>query len=276
MMFNCFNNISISANGTHEINVGGIVGNGGNVQNSFNLGNISSTSGTNVNAGGIGGSGVTVGNSFNRGNVNAHTGGAFNTVFAGGITGNQGSANNSYSTGNISSTRSFNYHTSELTRAGGVAGAVTATNSFWNSDNTQIRRSGSQGRNNNLMGVGNGTATNVESLTTVQMRSQANFAGWDFVNTWTMAGNRNDGYPVLQSAAAFLEYLPIIGDVDNNGEIQVQDAIAILRHMVGLPSQIEEGNRAWQAAIITGGSAPQVQDAIAILRRLVGLPSALD
>jgi hypothetical protein len=58
----------------------------------------------------------------------------------------------------------------------------------------------------------------------------------------------------------------------------VQDAVAILRYIVGLSSPIADCDDARAAANITvpGLGEPIVQDAIAILRFLVGLPSILD
>jgi hypothetical protein len=74
------------------------------------------------------------------------------------------------------------------------------------------------------------------------------------------------------------------GRVTNNGgnapdsNIVIQDALAILRYLVGLPSVIDNCDDARVAAIITspGGKTPQIQDALQILRRLVGLPNMID
>jgi hypothetical protein len=68
-----------------------------------------------------------------------------------------------------------------------------------------------------------------------------------------------------------------LGDVNGNGNIDVGDALQILRTLVGLSSDIQEGNCAWHSALITpNAQRPTVSDALAILRRLVGLSSALD
>jgi hypothetical protein len=55
----------------------------------------------------------------------------------------------------------------------------------------------------------------------------------------------------------------------------VQDALAILRHIVGLSSRVgEAGSATWYAAIIhTNSTEPSAQDALQILRWLVGLES---
>jgi hypothetical protein len=66
------------------------------------------------------------------------------------------------------------------------------------------------------------------------------------------------------------------GRVTNTGEQPtVQDALAVLRFIVGLPSPITENADARAAANITtpGSGDPSVQDALAILRFLVNLSS---
>jgi hypothetical protein len=70
------------------------------------------------------------------------------------------------------------------------------------------------------------------------------------------------------------------GDVVGNNTIDIGDALAILRYLVGLSSPLDagRGSRAWYAALITNPNAerPQIGDALAILRKLVNLPSVLD
>jgi hypothetical protein len=68
------------------------------------------------------------------------------------------------------------------------------------------------------------------------------------------------------------------GNVTGGNEPSVQDALQILRYIVGLDSPIADCDAARAAANITNPRAvsPGVQDALAILRRLVGLSSALD
>ncbi len=58
------------------------------------------------------------------------------------------------------------------------------------------------------------------------------------------------------------------GDVTGNGEISVQDAIMVLRHIVGL---IELDTEQLVRAMVSGGESLTVQDAIQILRHIVGL-----
>jgi hypothetical protein len=69
-----------------------------------------------------------------------------------------------------------------------------------------------------------------------------------------------------------------VGDINGNGIVDVNDALAILRYLVGLPSRIDTSDCAMKAALIINphGDEPTVQDALAVLRHLVGLSSALD
>jgi hypothetical protein len=66
------------------------------------------------------------------------------------------------------------------------------------------------------------------------------------------------------------------GDVRGTGNVGVQDALQILRYVVGLDSVIANCESAFNAARITGGVRPGARDALQILRRQVGLPSLLD
>jgi V8-like Glu-specific endopeptidase len=70
------------------------------------------------------------------------------------------------------------------------------------------------------------------------------------------------------------------GDVNGNGEIDIGDALAILRFIIGLPSELDDNPFAVQAALITQESLddgkPSMADALAILRYVIGLPSELD
>jgi hypothetical protein len=67
-----------------------------------------------------------------------------------------------------------------------------------------------------------------------------------------------------------------LGHVRGNITIGIEDALTILRWLVGLPSVIEEGNSAWHSARITGGNEPTINDALQILRWLVGLDNLID
>ena len=54
------------------------------------------------------------------------------------------------------------------------------------------------------------------------------------------------------------------------------DALEILKYIVGIETVIADGNRAFNAARITGGDTPTVSDVLEILKHLVQLPSRLD
>jgi hypothetical protein len=71
-----------------------------------------------------------------------------------------------------------------------------------------------------------------------------------------------------------LDYIP--GDVNYDGKVTVDDALQVLRFLVGLPSVIDNCEKSRKAALIVSRDRPQVDDALQILRFLVGLPNALD
>jgi hypothetical protein len=66
-----------------------------------------------------------------------------------------------------------------------------------------------------------------------------------------------------------------LGDVNGDGSVTVQDALQILRFIVGLSSVIRPNTPAWTAALIADANAarPSVSDALQILRFVVRLPS---
>ena len=68
----------------------------------------------------------------------------------------------------------------------------------------------------------------------------------------------------------------ILGHVLGNDTITVEDALEILKYLVGIESKIVDGNRAFKAALITGGSEPAIGDVLEILKYLVGMESKLN
>jgi hypothetical protein len=60
------------------------------------------------------------------------------------------------------------------------------------------------------------------------------------------------------------------------GHATIQDALQILRFVVGLDSIIDECDAAFQAALIVSTDTPGIGDALQILRHVSGLPSELD
>ena len=66
------------------------------------------------------------------------------------------------------------------------------------------------------------------------------------------------------------------GRVTGGEEISIADALAVLRHLVGLPNPIDDNENSRAAAAITSpGGEITIADALAILRYLVGLPSPI-
>lgn len=120
----------------------------------------------------------TISNSFSRGNVIATYGDEYSTL--GGFIGTaeRSEISNSYSTGSISTLPA-------VVEKGGFAGDnyldyATITSSFWDNQSSGIISSDG--------GTGVGTS---------QMKTEANFIGWDFVNVWGLNPSINDGYPFL-------------------------------------------------------------------------------
>jgi N-acetyl-anhydromuramyl-L-alanine amidase AmpD len=65
-----------------------------------------------------------------------------------------------------------------------------------------------------------------------------------------------------------------VGDVDNSGTLDIYDVLHILRFLIGMPSVIEEGNFAWDAAVrILNEDTVAINSALQILRWMVGLPA---
>jgi len=66
-----------------------------------------------------------------------------------------------------------------------------------------------------------------------------------------------------------------LGHVLGYAEYQVEDALAILRYVIGLPSVLDDCEVAMMAALVISSEVdgPQVNDALQILRYVVGLSS---
>ena len=145
--------------------VGGLVGNnGGDVGKSRSSGEVTSLSGY---AGGLVGTNPgTVNRSYSTSEVNGDD-------YIGGLIGwNTGTVNQTYSAGQVTGN----------TDVGGLVGLDSGDvlDSYWDVDSSlQTASDGGTGK------------------TTVQMRSQATFVGWDFSQTWTI--NEGVGYPLLNN-----------------------------------------------------------------------------
>jgi len=115
--------------------------------------------------------GGTISNSYVIGSV------AGSSV-VGGLVGSNGSL--------YSSTISNSYSTGSVSGSGMVGGLVgsnggTISNSYYDKETS--------GQTDTGKGVGK---------TTAEMKTQSTYSGWDFGNTWLIASNLNDGFPILQ------------------------------------------------------------------------------
>ena len=183
-----------TGNVTGAAGTGGLVGSStsGNVTGAYATGNVSGNAGS----GGLVGS-ITSGNvtaSFATGNVTGAAG-------TGGLIGSstEGNVTSAYATGNVSGTAGSGGLVGSITSGaisnsyaagstvggagtGGIVGATSGpvTGSYWNTSTGPATSVGG--------GIG---------LTTSQMQQQANFAGWDFANTWLIYSAQS--YPLLQT-----------------------------------------------------------------------------
>jgi len=147
--------------------VGGLIGQnyGGTVLNCYNIGSVS---GSNRVGGLIGGNGGTVSNCYSRGSVI----GGDNNNYIGGLIGlNQSTVSNCYSTGSVSCFYNCKY-------VGGLIGGndSTVSSSYWDIETS-----------------GYSSSAGGEGKTTTEMKQQATFVSWDFVNTWGII--ENSTYP---------------------------------------------------------------------------------
>ncbi|MCL1866902.1 MAG: InlB B-repeat-containing protein, partial [Oscillospiraceae bacterium] len=72
----------------------------------------------------------------------------------------------------------------------------------------------------------------------------------------------------------------LIGDVDCNGTVTINDALEILKFLAKLPNEISANgkeSRQWNASLIVGGSdSPTINDALEILKKLAKLENKID
>jgi len=114
-------------------------------------------------------------------------------------------------------------------------------------------------------GIGYGIPDTVTKCTDAQMKKKATFEGFDFDNTWTMAGNESYPYPELRSVPMVdMEFIP--GDADGSGVADSSDAVMILRALAGYT--VEGFNE--EAADFDGNGVADSSDAVMILRKLAG------
>ena len=180
---NCATSGTVSST-TDGTSFGGLVGlmwgNSGNclIKKSYSLVNVT---GGGYNLGGLVGgcwgntTSAQIEDCFSRGNVTRIAGStdANNCAAFCGYN-NGGKIIRSYSTGNV-----FFSGTSNPTSKGFIGvNSGTATDNFWDNDLS----------NQN-------TANGATSKTTAEMKVSQTYTNWDFVNTWSIDNQKNDGYP---------------------------------------------------------------------------------
>ncbi|MCL2140500.1 MAG: hypothetical protein FWH42_02300 [Dehalococcoidia bacterium] len=203
---NCYNTGKVASNTiSSRADAGGIVGfNQGTVTECFNTGKVTSNSVSGASfAGGIVGTNEkingtegTVINCYNTGNLDA-TG---SLAGVGGIAGyNFGIIKYCYNTGNLA------YNSGTKATYGGVVGLndITITNCYWNVDSDQIVNGVPVASKQDIGDFGYGTAMTT-SLTSSEMKVQANFVDFDFDTIWGIFPSINNGYPILQA------FIPVI------------------------------------------------------------------
>ncbi|NLZ27586.1 MAG: hypothetical protein GX887_01300, partial [Firmicutes bacterium] len=144
--------------------------------------------------------------------------------------------------------KSFTYVTNDLT--------VTATYSIKTYTVAFVDHDGTVLKEEEVDHGGNATAPAAPE------REGYTFTGWDksFTNV------TND----LTVTATYVEFE--FGDITGSGDVSVQDAIIVLRHIVGLVDiEKEYGPEAMIRARVGGDDGLSVADAILILRYIVGL-----
>ena len=155
--------------------VGGLAGcNKGTITNSYATGSVTGTGGTGTNyvGGLVGENSGTISNSYATGNVTST--GTYSTYIGGLVGCNNSTITNSYATGNVTGTGSY---------VGGLVGRNynTVTNSYYDSQTS--------GQSDNTKGT---------PKTTIEMKTQATYSGWDFADVWGINPSINNGYPYLR------------------------------------------------------------------------------
>ncbi|MCL2063966.1 MAG: T9SS type A sorting domain-containing protein [Candidatus Cloacimonetes bacterium] len=104
----------------------------------------------------------------------------------------------------------------------GLVGIVetdtSISNSFWDIDTTGI---------DTAFGLNNGTATNCVGHTTIEMKMQESYTGWDFEDIWDIQPEINIGYPFLRGLPIPVELLPVVNlsaGVDGNEVVLLWEA----------------------------------------------------
>ncbi|WP_350356257.1 InlB B-repeat-containing protein [Cohnella hashimotonis] len=192
-------NIYVTGSITGVMNTGGLAGgSGGAITNSYVAGSITGSYTT----------GGFVGQNYGPIDQSYHTGSITGTDSVGGLVGeNNAPISNSYHTGSITGTNTVgglvgdnyapidkSYAAGSVTgssAAGGLVGNnyATVSDSFYDSETTNQSDTGK--------GIG---------LSTLDMRKQSTYAGWDFTSIWGINASGNNGYPYLRAIQKFVTY----------------------------------------------------------------------
>ncbi|WP_052770236.1 Ig domain-containing protein [Paenibacillus sp. IHB B 3415] len=231
-------NISLNVNINGGSLAGGLVGlqSGGSIERVYTQGNVrSGIHGEVTSTGGIAGS--LVNSSLIRSSSSASVTVSYSpNMYAGGLVGAQGygSVEDSYSTGEISNeSPDFFVFTSGITsyqhhntiKNTYAAGRISTSNagiytwrggigaygneinivrSVFDTTTTGIPASGIITSGTDLF---TNSTIDIKALTTIEMKKQSSYTGWDFNNTWNIHANVNNGYPYLRPAV-LTEELP--------------------------------------------------------------------
>jgi len=164
-----------SGNVTGGFSVGGLVGqnygDGGNISRCYSAGNVQVTSSLNAIGGLVGANGGSITDSYSEANV---SGGRFIGGLVGSVGAWAGPIVNCYSVGSVSSPVAI-YKGGFI----GISWGTPFNNCFWD-----IQTSGQE------------TSGGALGKTTAEMKQQATFVGWDFVNVWDI--QEGVSYPFLR------------------------------------------------------------------------------
>lgn len=276
---------SVTINATVETSyVGGLVGEitSGTIDKCFTTGSLIAT-GTESYVGGlVGNNSATITNCYSTATVTS----SYNA--AGLVAYNYGVVDKCYATGNLYSN---NYAAGVIGYNDGTNAVIrncVATNNIINVtyESQQVQQSGGYGQRiiggikndapapemnnyalktmqvslNNVPQVVYDDLMNGTAKTAAELAQQATYAtlGWDFGETWTMPA---DGYPELTWLATAAEPEVTLGDLNNDGTINITDVVLIIDVMAGLITD------AYQvaAADVNGDGSVNITDCVATI-----------
>ena len=294
----CYNSGSVatSTSGTYSItsSSGGICGYAHSISSSSvisqcqNSGSVNASSTgdyNNLYAGGISGevstsaalSGtttITITDCYNSGSVTASSSSDATVTYAGGVCGRSfttaistASIINCYNTGSVTTSSS---DTDAVSYVGGICGFITTettvSNCYWMPESVQTVNDVSLS-NADKRRVGNEEDSLSGRLTSEQMKSAANFTGFDFDTVWDMTNSINNGYPHLRNLLPDGGDAVLLGDVNGDGIINMQDVLLIYQQFRGKTNLDEAG---LAAADVNGDDAINMMDVLMVYQYFRG------